>query len=74
MHVIMQPFWNAVVARVPTWVAPNMLTLAGLVVNVLTTLNLVYHTPALGSTEPVRCGWLLCSQVYLIDNASLLLV
>ncbi len=37
-EIVLQPFWRYVVELVPLWVAPNLLTFAGLVVNVITTL------------------------------------
>lgn len=33
---VMQPFWNRLVQVVPLWVAPNAITLAGLIMNVVT--------------------------------------
>ena len=41
-----QLYWNWLVERVPTWVAPNTLTIVGLLVNIVTTMVLVYYCPA----------------------------
>ena len=34
---LMQVFWRWLVTKVPLWVAPNLITFVGLVVNILTT-------------------------------------
>jgi len=41
----MQRFWNWFVVKIPTNVAPNILTITGLLVNVVTTLILVLYSP-----------------------------
>ncbi|XP_043219574.1 cholinephosphotransferase 1-like isoform X2 [Amphibalanus amphitrite] len=52
----MQPWWNWLVGRCPLWLAPNLITLAGLAVNIATTLILVYYNPdAKGSTPQWAC-------------------
>lgn len=38
---ILQPWWCWLVARVPLWLAPNLITIVGLAVNILTTLILI---------------------------------
>ena len=47
----MQPYWEGLVAQVPTWIAPNLITIVGLATNILTTLVLVYYCPT--ATEQV---------------------
>jgi hypothetical protein len=42
---IMQKFWNWFVQKVPTYLAPNLLTIAGLIVNAVTTLLLMLYCP-----------------------------
>ncbi len=37
-EVFMQPFWKWLVTMVPLWVAPNLLTFVGLIINLLTCL------------------------------------
>lgn len=52
----MQPWWNWLVGWCPLWLAPNLITLAGLAVNIVTTLILVYYNPdAKGSTPQWAC-------------------
>lgn len=40
-EVFMQPYWRWLVTKVPLWVAPNLLTFSGLLLNLLTTLPVV---------------------------------
>lgn len=37
----LQPYWNWLVLQVPLWLAPNLLTILGLIVNIFTALVLV---------------------------------
>lgn len=41
----LQIYWNWLVDKVPIWLAPNLITLSGLFVNICTTLLLVYYSP-----------------------------
>lgn len=47
----MQRYWEWLVGRVPSWIAPNLITIIGLATNVFTTLVLVYYCPT--ATEQV---------------------
>lgn len=38
---ILNPWWCWLVSKTPLWLAPNLITLVGLIVNVLTALLLV---------------------------------
>lgn len=42
---LLQPFWCWLVKRVPLWVAPNLLTFVGLVVNVATSVPIIVADP-----------------------------
>ena len=42
---LMQKFWRWLVEQIPLWWAPNAITLAGLLMNVVSTLILVYYSP-----------------------------
>uniref|UniRef100_A0A1Q3FUW0 diacylglycerol cholinephosphotransferase n=1 Tax=Culex tarsalis TaxID=7177 RepID=A0A1Q3FUW0_CULTA len=57
---ILQPWWCWLVARVPLWLAPNLITIVGLAVNILTTLILIYFSPN-GRLEPPRWASALCA-------------
>lgn len=41
----MQKFWTWFVQKIPLWVAPNTMTIIGLLINAITTLILIYHSP-----------------------------
>ncbi|KAL7857802.1 hypothetical protein AOLI_G00179040 [Acnodon oligacanthus] len=53
-----QIYWNWLVQQVPTWVAPNTLTITGLLVNVVTTVILVYYCPT-GTEEAPAWAFIL---------------
>lgn len=46
-----QVFWNWLIQQTPTWIAPNTLTIVGLLVNIVSTVVLVYYCPT--ATEEV---------------------
>jgi len=50
----LQPFWNWTVSKTPDWIHPNVLTLTGLIVNITTSLILVYLAPDGNTDLP---GW-----------------
>lgn len=50
----LQIYWNWLVQQIPLWVAPNTLTIVGLLINVLTTAVLVFYCPT--ATEEVSSG------------------
>lgn len=45
LDAFLQPWWEWLVRRVPIWLAPNLITTIGLLVNIFTTLVLVYYSP-----------------------------
>lgn len=63
-----QIYWTWLVQQIPTWIAPNTLTIIGLLVNVLSTVLLVYYCPT--ATEEVsvcdlgQSFWTVTSSVY----------
>lgn len=52
LEPLMQGYWEWLVGRVPAWIAPNLITIVGLLINICTTLILVYYCPT--ATEQVR--------------------
>lgn len=42
---LLQPFWNWLVLQMPLYVAPNLITLVGLAINVLTSTILMIQSP-----------------------------
>lgn len=51
LEPLMQRYWEWLVGQVPSWIAPNLITIIGLATNVFTTLVLVYYCPT--ATEQV---------------------
>lgn len=51
LEPLMQGYWEWLVGRVPAWIAPNLITIVGLLINIFTTLLLVYYCPT--ATEQV---------------------
>jgi len=51
----MQPWWNFVVSLMPMWLAPNLITISGLAVNLLAAFMLIFSCPT--ATEEVP-GWI----------------
>ncbi|XP_037391540.1 choline/ethanolaminephosphotransferase 1a isoform X1 [Pygocentrus nattereri] len=52
LEPLMQLFWCWLVKQLPLWMAPNLITIVGLAVNVITTLILVYHCPTATEQAP----------------------
>lgn len=48
----LQPFWRWLVDQIPMWVAPNLLTIAGLTINVVSSLIIMYYSPDAKSEIP----------------------
>lgn len=40
---VLQPWWTWLVGKVPLWLAPNLITILGLLINIITTLILVWY-------------------------------
>ena len=45
LEPFLQPWWNWVVSQLPFWLAPNLITITGLAVNIITSLVLIYLNP-----------------------------
>ena len=58
-EVFMQPFWRWLVTKVPLWVAPNLLTFVGLLINIFTTLPVIL-TDLRAEGKVCTCGWCVC--------------
>ncbi|XP_019697727.1 cholinephosphotransferase 1 isoform X4 [Harpegnathos saltator] len=57
---LLQPWWDWLVSKVPLWLAPNLITMLGLIVNIVTTLILVYYSPDARAEAP-RWACFLCA-------------
>ena len=69
---ILNPFWLKVAYSFPTWFAPNLITLTGLIINITAALLLVMNDPKLIGEAP---GWMyinaaICLQIYAIFDAA----
>lgn len=64
-----QIYWNWLVQQIPTTIAPNTLTIIGLVVNIVTTVVLVYYCPS--STEEAPAWAFIVSALGLFIYQSL---
>ena len=47
LRLVLKVYWNWLVQQIPLWVAPNLLTWVGLMVNVITTGLAVFYNPTL---------------------------
>ncbi len=56
-EVFMQPYWKWLVTKVPLWVAPNLLTFVGLVINILTCLPVMLTDLNTEGKVRVCGGW-----------------
>ncbi|XP_056293317.1 choline/ethanolaminephosphotransferase 1b isoform X3 [Pseudoliparis swirei] len=60
LEPLMQRYWEWLVGRVPSWIAPNLITIIGLATNVITTLVLIYYCPTATEQAPLW-AYLLCA-------------
>jgi len=50
---LLQPFWRYVVELMPLWLAPNAITISGLLINILTSIYVIYLCPkVVGEIDP----------------------
>ncbi|XP_076450716.1 cholinephosphotransferase 1-like [Babylonia areolata] len=52
LEPLLQPFWRWLVEQMPMWVAPNLLTIGGLILNIVTTFLMIYYSPDAKSDIP----------------------
>ncbi|CAH2979154.1 unnamed protein product [Chilo suppressalis] len=48
----LQPWWCWLVSKTPLWLAPNLITILGLIVNIVTTLILIWYSPDARQVPP----------------------
>ncbi|XP_044255895.1 choline/ethanolaminephosphotransferase 1 isoform X5 [Tribolium madens] len=54
---LLQPYWNWLTSKVPLWLAPNLITILGLIVNIVTALILIWFSPDAKQEAPRwACG------------------
>lgn len=52
MEPLMQGFWEWLVGQVPAWIAPNLITIIGLIINIFTTVVLACYCPTATEQAP----------------------
>ncbi|CAG0912682.1 unnamed protein product [Notodromas monacha] len=57
----MNVFWNWLVTKVPLWVAPNLITITGLIINIVTSVVLMYYAPLAKECAP-RWAYFCCGM------------
>ncbi|XP_053943455.1 choline/ethanolaminephosphotransferase 1 isoform X1 [Cuculus canorus] len=74
LEPMMQGYWEWLVGRVPAWIAPNLITIIGLLINIFTTLLLVYYCPTATEQAPpwayiaCACGLFIYQSLDAIDG------
>ena len=68
----LNPFWYKVAYAFPNWFAPNLITLTGLIVNIMAALLVAVYDPMLDGAAP---GWVyinaaICLQIYATLDAA----
>ena len=61
LETITQPFWNWVVTLMPLWVAPNLITIVGLIVNMVTSVAVVAYSRLANSHDVPPHIFILCA-------------
>ncbi|XP_055705166.1 cholinephosphotransferase 1 [Phlebotomus papatasi] len=61
---ILQPWWNFLVRMIPVWLAPNLITIVGLAVNILTALVLILYSPDAKSDPPAWACFLCAAGLF----------
>ncbi|CAH1239077.1 CEPT1 [Branchiostoma lanceolatum] len=62
---LLQPFWDWLEERVPLWVAPNLITLLGLIFDMVPSLLLMYYSPTAREEAPAWVYLLVALGVFL---------
>lgn len=52
LDYVLQPYWNWLVTQMPMWLAPNLITFIGLILNLTTGVILILNNPDLHSDCP----------------------
>ncbi|KAM9690660.1 choline/ethanolaminephosphotransferase 1 isoform X3 [Muntiacus reevesi] len=74
LEPLMQGYWEWLVGRVPSWIAPNLITIIGLSINICTTVLLVFYCPTATEQAPLwayiacACGLFIYQSLDAIDG------
>lgn len=49
---LLQPYWEWLVGKFPTWMAPNLITLLGIIINIFTGLIIICYDPGFNADIP----------------------
>lgn len=66
---ILQPWWRWLVSRVPLWLAPNLITIVGLIINILTTLILIGYLRLVGPNN-----FAIYNLISILDSVQMLVI
>ena len=58
--MIYVPFWNFIANRLPDWLAPNLMTLMGLIFPIISSVAIAYYSMDFTAVVP-HWVWLLCT-------------
>ena len=61
----MNPFWNWAVEFLPMWLAPNMVTLLGLMITVPSILQYLYYDWTMTEKFPPQCYYFSAAAAFL---------
>lgn len=65
---IMQKWWRYAIEQIPLWLAPNAITMIGLVINVLTSVILIYNCPTAKEPAPQWATGLCCLGLFIYQT------
>lgn len=64
----LQPWWNYVVSFMPMWLAPNLITIIGLAINVFTSLIMLYYCPTATESTPAWVPFLCALGLFIYQT------
>lgn len=64
VETVLNPFWTWFASFFPSWMAPNMITLIGLIINVASSIAVIVHDPTLEGKAP--SGYYILASISLI--------
>ncbi|GAB0096114.1 cholinephosphotransferase 1 [Sergentomyia squamirostris] len=65
---ILQPWWNFLVRSIPVWLAPNLITSVGLLVNIVTALVLILYSPDAQGEPPAWACFLCAAGLFIYQS------
>lgn len=68
LDMYFQPWWNYLTKLLPLWLAPNVITLAGLIVNIVTSVVLFWFSPDGKSYVPWWASFLCALGIFIYQS------